>query len=506
MATIRFQMTARRYTCRYALHRLLALLGVGACAGLLLATSPGARAQGLGSIEVQAGSFATASTGERLPFWLGANQRGAVDPTSTNAGLRLGAYRPFEESPGLKYAFGADVLGRASQNGTVAVQELYGRLRYGPAQVTVGRRGRVVGRIDTSLSMGSVTWSQNAPPPTRISASSNGYLPVPGLGDVAAIRGYFAHGWFGDDRFTSGALLHEKSLYLRLLPPSSPVTAHAGLVHHAMWGGESPLRGPQEVSLRQWANVSFGLNIAGRPTQTQEETDQVDANHVAMYDFSLDVDLGTAKGRVYRQFYIEDTPGLWFRNVWDGLWGARIQLKDSEALVHTLLWEHLRMTRQGAQFDQGEDRGADGYYNHFKYKGGWTYRGRTLGTPLLTPASATPGLSDNLPGVGNNIVVAHHLGVEGNFRSGLSYWVLGTYSRNYGAANKVCGSPRCRSTTSRLIGRQDQWSFRLGVRGPLVEQYNLRFRAAAALDTGEFYGERVGLQIGVQWRGLYSIE
>ena len=163
MATIRFQMTARRYTCRYALHRLLALLGVGACAGLLLATSPGARAQGLGSIEVQAGSFATASTGERLPFWLGANQRGAVDPTSTNAGLRLGAYRPFEESPGLKYAFGADVLGRASQNGTVAVQELYGRLRYGPAQVTVGRRGRVVGRIDTSLSMGSVTWSQNAP-------------------------------------------------------------------------------------------------------------------------------------------------------------------------------------------------------------------------------------------------------------------------------------------------------------------------------------------------------
>lgn len=59
-------------------------------------------------------------------------------------------------------------------------------------------------------------------------------------------------------------------------------------------------------------------------------------------------------------------------------------------------------------------------------------------------------------------------------------------------------------TTGRLIGRQDQWSFRLGVRGPLLQRCNLRFRAAAALDTGEFYDERVGLRLGAQWRGLYA--
>lgn len=163
------------------------------------------------------------------------------------------------------------------------------------------------------------------------------------------------------------------------------------------------------------------------------------------------------------------------------------------------------MTRQGARFDQGEARGADSYYNHFKYKGGWTYQGRTLGTPLLTPAAATPGLADNLPGIGNNIVVAHHLGLAGHLGAGLSYRLLGTYSRNYGATN-VCTAPDCSSTGRSFEGRRDQWSVRLGVRGPLLERYNLHFRAAAALDTGEFYDERAGLQVGVQWRGGYGAE
>jgi hypothetical protein len=270
-----------------------------------------------------------------------------------------------------------------------------------------------------------------------------------------------------------------------------------------MWGGTSPLRGPQEASLQQWANVTFGLNVLTRPTQTQEEADRADANHVAMYDFSLDVDLGGVEGRVYRQFYLEDLPAFWFRNVWDGLWGVRLRLENSEALVHTVLWEHLRMTRQGARFDQGERRGADSYYNHFKYKGGWTYRGRTLGNPLLTPASETPGLANNLPGIGNNIVVAHHVGIEGHVGAGVSYRLLGTYSRNYGA-NRVCASPDCESLMRSFDDRRDQWSFRLGVRGTLPAVEGLSYNAAVAVDAGEFYDERVGLRVGLSWQGLYT--
>ena len=489
---------------RAFLTQRLLLVGIGLWAGLMCTALSTAQAQGIGPVQVRATPFAAASTGERLPFWLAAHQYGTVDPASANVGFQLGAHRPFTTSSGLEYAVGAEVLGRASQHGTVTVHELYGRLRYGRVQMTAGRREQMVGRVDTSLSLGSTTWSRNAAPPPRISISSDGYVPVPGTGGGLALKGYLAHGWFGGDRFTREALLHEKYLYLRLLPPEAPVTAYAGVAHHAIWGGTNPLRGRQEVSLRQWANVAVGLNILTRPTQTDEELSQVDANHVGMYDVGVDVDLGGATGRVYRQFYIEDAPGLWFRNVWDGLWGLSVQW-DESALVSGVLWEHLRMTRQGARRDLGQSRGADSYYNHFKYKGGWTYQGRTLGAPLLTPASMTPGLQNDLPGIGNNIVVAHHLGIEGQLGAGLSYRALGTYSRNYGAKN-VCATPACEDTRRSFSDRRDQWSFLAEVRGGLPGITGLSFNAAAAVDTGEFYDERVGLRVGLTWRNVYGAD
>ncbi|MCS3749305.1 hypothetical protein GGQ19_000456 [Salinibacter ruber] len=138
-------------------------------AGLLLGVGlrPVTAQDGTGPLRLEAGLFGAAGTGERLPFWLVANQYGTVDPASANAGLQLSARHPFADTPGLDYAFGAEVLGRASQDGTVTVHQLYGRLQYGWLQLTAGRREQMIGRVDTSLSLGSVTWSRNATPPPR---------------------------------------------------------------------------------------------------------------------------------------------------------------------------------------------------------------------------------------------------------------------------------------------------------------------------------------------------
>ena len=280
--------------------------------------------------------FGAAGTGENLPFWLAANQYGMVDPTSTNTGLRLGAQRPFEGKSGFDYALGAEVLGRASQNGTLTVQQLYGRLRYGRLQLTVGRREQMIGRVDTSLSLGSVTWSRNAPPPPKISLSSDGYVPVPGTGAGLFVQGHIEHGWLESDRFVEDAFLHEKSLYLRFLPPEFPVTVHAGITHHVQWGGTHPQRGPQASSLGEWADVAFLTDVFTKD-RTEAESGRSNANHLGMYDFSVDVDLGGWSGRVYRQFYHEDVASLWFRNVWDGLWGLSLRQEGESALVSAVL-------------------------------------------------------------------------------------------------------------------------------------------------------------------------
>jgi len=446
--------------------------------------------------------FGAAGTGENLPFWLAANQYGTVDPTSTNAGLRLDVQRPFEGKSGFDYAFGAEVLGRASQNGTLTVQQLYGRLRYGRLQLTVGRREQMIGRVDTSLSLGSVTWSRNAPPPPKVSLSSDGYVPVPGAGRGLALKGYLAHGWLEEDRFVRNTLLHEKYLYFRIRPPGIPVTAYVGLVHHAQWGGTHPQKGPQASSLREWADVALVTDVFTED-RTEAESRRSNANHLGMYDFSLGVDLGGWSGRAYRQFYHEDVASLWFRNVWDGLWGLSLRQEGESALVSAVLWEHLRMTRHNARFSAGEKRGADRYYDNSVYHSGWTYQGRTLGVPLITPAARTPGLRGDRPSIGNSIVVAHHLAVEGHLGADFAYQVTGTYSRNYGA-NLVCETSECTSFISNRTERQDQWSFRVRIDGSLLEQYGLRFHAAAALDIDEFYEERIGFRLGLQWQGTYT--
>ncbi|MCS4038896.1 capsule assembly Wzi family protein [Salinibacter ruber] len=434
--------------------------------------------------------FAAGGSGASLPFWLSANRYGVIDPASANVGLRLAVRRPFQHR-GFTYAFGAEFVGRASEASTAHASELYGRLRYGAVQLTVGRRKQMIGRVAPSLSLGSVTWSKNAPPVPKITLSSDGYVPVPGTGAHMALKGHLAHGWFGRERFVRNALLHEKSLYLRAFSPEAPLQIHIGLVHHAQWGGTHPRRGEEPVSVRNWLSTVLG---------EQDVLDvRANANHLAAYDLSLDLDLGGLHGRVYREFYHEDIHSFRFRSAQDGLWGVRLRRPDASALVTAVLWEHLRMTRQYAKFVQAPARGDATYYHHGFYRDGWTYQGRTLGTPLITPAARTPGLQDNLPGIGNSIVLAHHVGIEGSLGSDVSYRLLGTYSRNYGAQG-VCGGPACKSRVDQRRERTDQYSFRVEVRGPLLPRHNLRLRTAVAVDTGAFYDERIGASFGLTWR------
>lgn len=434
--------------------------------------------------------FAAGGSGGALPFWLSANQHGTLDPASANAGLQLALHRPFQGS-GFTYAFGADVVGRASEHSTLHASQLYGRLRYGAAQLTVGRRKQRIGRVDSSLSLGSVTWSKNAPPVPKATLSTDGYVPVPGTGNDVALKGHLAHGWLESERFVRNALLHEKSLYLRIFSPDAPLRVHAGLIHHAQWGGTHPRRGAEPVSFRHWLNTFLGEQ--GIPDVRSN------ANHLAAYDLSLDLTVGDLHARVYREFYHEDIHSFQFLSAQDGLWGVSLRRPNASALVTAVLWEHFRMTRQYAKFVQVQARGDATYYHHGFYRDGWTYQGRTLGIPLITPAARTPGLQSDLPGIGNSIVLAHHVGVEGHLGADVSYRLLGTYSRNYGAQG-VCGSPACELRVDRRRERTDQYSFRVEVRGPLAPRHNLWLRTAVAVDTGAFYDDRIGGSVGVTWR------
>ncbi len=237
------------------------IVWAGLCVLLMGASARTVQGQGVGPIQSEVSVFGAGASTEALPFWLGANQYGRLGRSGTPLGARLAAWRPFSGAKGgLDYAVGASLLGRASANSTLHVQELYGQLRYGPLQLTAGWKKQVIGRVDTARSLGGITRSENATPLPKVRVSTPGYVPVPGTNGFLGVKGYLAHGWMGADRVVQNAFLHEKYGYLRLLPPEGPVTLHAGLIHHAVWGGRRRTR--WRAGRRGPSGTAFGSSAA----------------------------------------------------------------------------------------------------------------------------------------------------------------------------------------------------------------------------------------------------
>ncbi|MCS3755659.1 capsule assembly Wzi family protein [Salinibacter ruber] len=457
------------------------------------------KAQSVGPIQTEVSVFGAGASTYDLPFWLDANQFGRFDREGATLGTRLAAQRPFEGGDeGIDYSVGIAAVGRASEHSTLHAQQLYGQLRYRAVQVTAGWKKRTIGRVDTARSLEGITLSQNATPLPKVSVSTDGYVSVPGMNDFLGVKGYLAHGWMERDRVVRDALLHEKYGYLRILPPDSPVTLHAGLIHHALWGGT-----PSEaVAGREQGAFRDGLEQFGRVFFAARGSGEVGPDHMGNYDFSVDFKTGPVEGQVYRQFFFEDAPGLWFRNVWDGLWGLSLRRTGEPALLDAVLYEHFRLIKQGSSSLRNEVEGGNDAFTHNLFRSGWTYQGRMLGLPLVTPPGNTPGVPDEHPGIANSLVIAHHMAIEGTLRPGLSYRLTGTYSENSGGT-EVCGDPECADVIDRRFSRTGQWSFLVEAFGgvPGVEQ--LSYELGVAVDTGDFRKESVGVRFGLTWRGLH---
>lgn len=462
-------------------------------AALVLGLPPGSiSAQ---PVEYGAEIMVSGAASDSLPFWMTANQFGRVDPRSTNARLSFMLRKPLRSTQAIDYGLGAELFGRASAQSSLHVHQLYGTLKTGPLRLQAGWRPHTTGLIDSTLSMGSTMWSRNAPPMPKLSVAVPEYVTVPGTRGFLAVRGYMAHGWFGPGRYVDRPYLHEKYAYVRIRFPRLPIQGHAGLHHNVVWAGTHPTQGDLPDGFRNLLRVALGQGAPeGSNTAIGEQTN-VFGNSVAAYDFGVTFTTNDIRGQASRQVYAEDTPGLALRNVWDGLWSFSIHRMENGHPIDALLYEHFRMTRQGARSDLNEPRGTNNAYNHSIYRSGWTYRGRTIGTPLLTAGRSVPGIV-------NNIVVAHHLGLAGTIRPRLRYQALVTYSRNYGAS-RVCPSVDCATRVPNRTARRDRYTLQFAAAGARTGWPDgLSARLGVAADLGAFTSERFGLSVGLRWQGL----
>lgn len=429
---------------------------------LSVAWSQPVRSVGSVLYSVEVGGLATSAP--QNPFWFRANQYNIVPVRGSVGTLRFGltrAYKPQPDSAARRksrfdWSFGLYAVANvgpqpSADNPSVLLPDAYVTLRFGALELYGGNRREVIGLGDTLLTSGFVAWSGNATPFPKIQLHTPNFIPIGFTKKLLAFRAGYAHGWLINS-YIQGSYLHHKYLYGRLGKPNWRVRIYGGLNHQVQWGGHADYLIGTPLAVNGSLSTSFQdylSLVTGRYPDALENdrftgfdgTNRL-GNHVGSYDVAFEWKGSRHNWLLYHQHMYDDASGLALQNVPDGLTGLRVLNQsghDTRFRFRRVVLEWLSTTNQsGPTFDpSARYQGADNYFNHSQYIQGWSYHGRTLGTPFIMPRpDLAPAIGNGFGGNGyypNNRVVAWYLGAIGAFRHGPTLTTRVSYSRNFGS-------------------------------------------------------------------------
>lgn len=425
------------------------------------------------------------SSGSTAPTWLQANRHGAISSLPHSGNLRAGIRKPATR-PNRWFDYdGAVILNgrmagtQLSANphkieGTGFFDELYAHVRLYIVDITAGIKPMYIGPGDEELSSGSLVISNNAHPFPRISIGIDRWTAFPGLFGYVEIKGGITHGWLNDNNeYVKKTLLHHKYIGGRA-GGKLPINISYEFHHAAQWGGVSAAGDDLGHDWKAFRNVLFARS--GGSSRNEQLNAQ--GNHMLSQIICL-----TAKGEgwhvdLYWQDFQEDG-GLNFigcrSNSKDGLWGISA-VQNRWPFISGLTFEVLQTTDQSGPWHDRDGMvfgGNDSYYWNGIYQQGWTYFGRTIGSPLMSPT--------------NSRVWAYHAGLKGDIY-GFKYRVLCTYADNYG--------------TYRAPARNHNTAILMEVTKYVPQAWGLEFGLALAGDFGNQYGNQFGGMITVRKQGI----
>ncbi len=452
-----------------------------------LMTSPQFASAQLKQPELKMGLETAFSAREGLPFWLYSMHYGRIDRRSPNLIAHLSAVSRGKLASGLGYNYGAEVIGRESKRRALYFERLYAGISYGAFALKIGRFYETFGLHDSTLGTGSLIYGRNITPVPKIAVYTPGFVAIPHTNGFVSFKAYYSEGLLSDKRTVKDARIHQKYFYLKVLPNSFWFNAYGGISHNVQWGGDHPRYGQLTSTFGDYLRAIRGAHARSSTGIGGDIVNKI-GNTVATYDFAFSLRWSEFYLFAYRQFYLEDTPALAFRNAWDGRWGVSIKRDGTHFLDH-LVWEYINLTRQGSQYSIGEQRGTDNYYNNFLFPSGWTYQGYTIGSPFAT---TKPGLA----GVINNIIFVQHIGLAGNIRPELSYRFVFDYSRNYGAVHISTDGTGLHHKSGRTP-RKDEYSTSLTLNWAINSRINVNGTIAA--DIGQLYSNNLGVLAGISY-------
>jgi hypothetical protein len=439
------------------------------------------------------------STATRTPFWLHANQWGIVPTTgqvfSARAGVEGVRVLTKDESKKLKWRlpYGVELVGNASKYSKFLIPQAYAGIALGNFQLTIGRRKQYVGFNDHELGTGAYMWSGNALPVPKIQLGFENYVPL--IKNFFYFKGFYSDGWLENSRpVTSELKLHNKALYVRIGKPNGLLQLHGGFNHAVQWGGKSPYfteNGQMPRGFDKYWYVISGAKPFGKVDGISEfdRTNRI-GNHVASIDAGMELNFKSVNVFFYRQSLVEDGSLFYLNNVKDGLNGVTFTMKGTEPRVFSikrLTLELLYTKSQGGSeaVDGNQIRGKDDYFNNAQVRDGWSYFGRAIGTPFITPQvdNNWPRYADFF--TNNNRVWVTHIGMRGNLND--ATWTT-----------KLSLSSNQGTYDAPLPDKTYQFSGIIGIAKPTRLLGGSTVNAAISIDQGKLFDNAFGAMVSIR--------
>ncbi|OEK06748.1 hypothetical protein BFP71_03550 [Roseivirga misakiensis] len=380
------------------------------------------------SLNIESGVLISAKS--ELPFWVRGNNSQRFKQGSANSVYQIlhynGNYQPIKNIA-LKWELESLLNIRERIDGRIIQANL--SIESKLIRIRGGYDEEFFGLNDSTLSIGNLVYGNNASPIPKVSISTNGWQRSPLFGNHLSFQAYLAHGWFEQNRFQSGAFLHQKYLYLRVKAFNSRLSIIGGLNHNAQWGGANATNeSSQPTGIKNYLRILMGSS-GGSDANLSDQNNAL-GNHLGSYDLR-----GTHEFRhfflsSYWQFLWEDKSGLTPFNWRDGLMGASIDFKNN-GLINKVVIEIIRTNDQDA--DKVSDDGLsflepDNFLNNNTYQSGWTYLDNVIGNPVFLLIHPD---SDDFRSRVKNMVNGLNVSIGGNLK-GLSYSITYRKFKNAG--------------------------------------------------------------------------